>query len=237
MMGGTGNLILNNVFKYSHGADAIQLWGKNHIIRGNDFSHIEFWGESTNHADIIQSFGDSGGESYGHLFERNYVHDCAEVQVGQLTMDAGATGSGGPSTAVINSGTFTAVGTTTASDSDQTWTTNQFAGTILLIDSGTAEGKVYLIASNTDTQLTVTDVEGNAVNMTTDGVAIGDSYRRNARLGWWTFRNNIFANIGTDVTGGYFVGYAPYMKWHNNTYYNINTSSGSAVHVPSEDET
>lgn len=62
--------------------------------------------------------------------------------------------------ASIDSGTATAGGATTLTDSGQAWTTNEYAGFELRVTSGTGSGQRRTIASNTGTELTVSSAWG-----------------------------------------------------------------------------
>jgi len=57
--------------------------------------------------------------------------------------------------AVLDSGTAESGGTNTLTDTDKMWTTNQWAGEIVLIHTGTGAGQARTISSNTGDTLTV----------------------------------------------------------------------------------
>jgi hypothetical protein len=58
-------------------------------------------------------------------------------------------------TSIVTSGTASAGGATSLTDSTQTWTVNTYVGDSLVITDGTGEGQVRRITSNTATALTV----------------------------------------------------------------------------------
>jgi hypothetical protein len=60
-------------------ADILYLWGSKHLIKDNEIENTI--GDSPLHADFVQTFGGdqagsygSGGASYGHIIEGNYIH-------------------------------------------------------------------------------------------------------------------------------------------------------------------
>ena len=226
---GVGHIVSGNDFSYVAGGDVIYIFGHDHTITGNTFHNITYQGtdaqhtyQNSQHPDLFQSYS---AVSYNILIEKNFIRDSAYMQIGQVTQDCAEAG-----VCADYEGTATSVGSTTFTDSTKEWTTNGNANKLLHILSGTAIYKIYLIVSNSGTVLTVTDLEGNAVNLASDGVAEGDSYCIQMRAGWWTFRNNIFINIGT-TDGGYFGNYAPYCKWHNNTFFNVNVGTATHSHI------
>jgi len=77
----------NNQFKanYVHDlgqADFLRLWGRDNIISGNTFTNIYTVDGIGNHIDFVQTFGNNGFGSWGHIIENNRV---ISIQGGQLS--------------------------------------------------------------------------------------------------------------------------------------------------------
>jgi hypothetical protein len=83
LMAGTSNLFTGNVITNVIQADFIRLWGESNVIRGNIFSNNVNQAGLGFHADFIQTFGNNGRGSRGHIIERNLILDT-ESQISQL---------------------------------------------------------------------------------------------------------------------------------------------------------
>jgi hypothetical protein len=71
------------------------------------------------------------------------------------------------STTALDSGTATAGGASTLTDSGKSWTVNGYAGQVVKLTGGTGSGQVRNITSNTATQLTVTEAWATNPDATT----------------------------------------------------------------------
>lgn len=90
MIYGSNHLIENNKLEILNSRDYIYLFGHDHIIRRNIFYKGNAIAGVGNHPDFIQTFSDSGGESYNMLFEDNWIQDLdPDVQLGQLNSGGG----------------------------------------------------------------------------------------------------------------------------------------------------
>jgi hypothetical protein len=85
---GTNNLVVGNVVTNLYVSDFVRLWGRWNTIRGNTFGHMLAY-PIGNHPDFIQTFGQLGDGSKGHVIEGNYVHDIPMGQLAQLTRSDG----------------------------------------------------------------------------------------------------------------------------------------------------
>lgn len=86
--GGSRNIIRKNVIRDGYNVDFIRLFGVNNLIQDN-FCKNNFAGNATypasgNHPDFMQTFGNNGEESYGHIIERNWVENIEEGGLAQL---------------------------------------------------------------------------------------------------------------------------------------------------------
>lgn len=88
---GSNHVIEGNTFDTSNGYDAIRLYGAHHIIRNNLFVNISQKVGVSNHADILQTFGTYGSESFDMLFESNMIKDSA-AQIGMVIQGSGYKG-------------------------------------------------------------------------------------------------------------------------------------------------
>lgn len=222
---GVNHLIENNIIRDSSDIDAFRAIGNGHVIRRNVFMDI-IDGPVGNHIDFIQTFGQSyQARAYDILVEQNFVKNV-EGQISQLTQGCGTDPSGSAALGATCSemaevnGAVTSFTSNSLTDSARTWLQgqwleNHWAGSVVHIVGGAAVGKTYLIASNTNTTLTLTNLDETAANLTTDGVQVGDSYEIRMRVGWWTFRNNIFIDIVQATSS------PPGITWTNNTFYNV----------------
>lgn len=237
------------------GSDAFYIYGHDNTIRYNNIYNIDDQPGNANHNDFFQASGPDN-VSYNILIEGNYCHDSNTVQMGQITMDCSATtqcadenwdctaagvphtccsGAGtGTCTGSLNDGDLTAAGTTTVTDDSETRTVNAYANHVMYVFSGepptpsSFTGHMYIITSNTATVFTITNIDGTPADAAADGVTAGDHFKILSRIGWWTFRNNVFENLGY-AGGGYFHSYAPYMKFHNNTWVNNRNENNNSV--------
>ncbi|MBR9676817.1 hypothetical protein GOV04_01635, partial [Candidatus Woesearchaeota archaeon] len=225
---GVNNTVENNVFKYSAGADAIRIFGANHTIRNNTFTHIEEVPYNGNHADIIQTFGSNGHASYGHVFENNFVYDCAEVQLGQVTQDCGPGGTNCTNRTDVN-GLIDSITGENITDTSQSWSVDNWNDIYVVhILNGSANGAIYLIKDTQSDTLTLSHINNSIANLTNDGVLAGDYYQIHTRIGWMTFRNNIYVNMGY-LAGGDFNNVAPHMYWYNNIFYNSTSTQPNVL--------
>ncbi len=84
---GDRNVIRGNFLSDSPQGDFFNLWGRSNRIVGNVCSNLPFAEGLGNHPDFIQTFGNNGWGSMGHVIERNFVYG---VEGGQLTQLEGA---------------------------------------------------------------------------------------------------------------------------------------------------
>lgn len=83
-IGGDRNLIVGNRLTDSPNIDAFRLFGRSNIIRGNFVHDLPFVEGLGNHPDFIQTFGNNGDGSRGHIIEGNIVMRLAGHQITQL---------------------------------------------------------------------------------------------------------------------------------------------------------
>jgi hypothetical protein len=84
-MAGDRNLVENCRLLDSGGADFFRLWGRNNVIRGNHCLNNHSVAGEGNHADFIQTFGNHGEGSQGHVIENNLVRGVEDGQLTQLS--------------------------------------------------------------------------------------------------------------------------------------------------------
>lgn len=88
-MSGSRNVVKNCHFRDCVQIDFIRLFGVNNLIQDSIFernlANPEGWVDAQNHPDFIQTFGNNGGESYGHIIERNIIRDMPGGQGSQLS--------------------------------------------------------------------------------------------------------------------------------------------------------
>lgn len=221
---GTGHLAENNIIRNSSDIDAFRVFGRDHIIRRNSMIDITD-GPIGNHIDFIQTFGQNGRNCHDLLIEQNFVMNV-DGQIGQLTQGCGLDPSGsnakGSTCSLMTeaNGQLTSLTATSLTDSTKSWIVgiwveNYWAGRIVTLINGNATGKSYLITANTNDTLTLSNLDGSAANLVSDGVDVGDSYEMRMRVGWWTFRNNIFVNV-IQLSNN-----LPGMTFTNNTFVNV----------------
>jgi hypothetical protein len=87
---GSNNLFEGNTLTNLYKSDFILLWGRNNIIRGNTFANMLDY-PIGNHPDFVQTFGQNGQGSKGHLIENNLVSNMVNGQLAQLTRSDGFT--------------------------------------------------------------------------------------------------------------------------------------------------
>lgn len=78
---GDRNVIHGNVLRDSPQGDFFNLWGRSNVISANLCSNLPYADGLGNHPDFIQSFGNNGYGSYGHIIESNHV---TKIEGGQL---------------------------------------------------------------------------------------------------------------------------------------------------------
>lgn len=83
-MMGDRNVVENCTIGDSIQVDFLRLWGRNNIIRGNLFRNNILVEGLGNHPDFVQTFGNNGFGSRGHIIERNTVRDALGAQLTQL---------------------------------------------------------------------------------------------------------------------------------------------------------
>lgn len=82
---GDRNVIKGNYLLDSAESDFFRVWGRSNIITGNVCSNNFFVGGLGYHPDFIQTFGNGGHGSIGHIIERNVVMRIEEGQLTQLS--------------------------------------------------------------------------------------------------------------------------------------------------------
>jgi hypothetical protein len=132
--------------------------------------------------------------------------------------------------AAFATGTATAGGASTLTNSAKTWTTNQWANSQVRIVSGTGAGQIRTIASNTGTVLTtsaawttqpdatsVYSIEGNDDFIYYMGSAAVTLFRYSISAGTWTTLSPTAARAGAPAVGmsGHWVWEATDAAWTN----------------------
>lgn len=84
---GDRNVIIGNRLLDTPQGDFFNIWGRSNLIIGNFCSNLPFASGLGNHPDFIQTFGNFGMGSMGHVIENNVV---AKIAGGQLTQLEGA---------------------------------------------------------------------------------------------------------------------------------------------------
>ena len=86
----TNNLAFNNKIHDILDGDALNIWGVNNIIRGNEVYALtgpNYGKPGVDHPDFLQTYGppSGGGDAPANniIVENNYVHDC-DAQIGNL---------------------------------------------------------------------------------------------------------------------------------------------------------
>jgi hypothetical protein len=226
---GGHNVIEYNRIQNASDIDVFEAFGHDNIIRYNSVINVTD-GPIGTHIDFLQVFGNNGEISYNLTVDHNLVDGLAG-QIAQLEQGCGPSASPNNCTLVPEvAGAVTAITVNSITDSSKSWIAQKWApsetrGYTITVTSGRALGKVYVIASNTSNVLTLINNDGTTPSVLADGVEIGDTYELRNRIGWWTFTNNVFANIQLGLSGS-----LPHLVFKNNTYYNtlIAFSGGSA---------
>lgn len=178
-----------------------------------------------------------GGINDGEMCDGKPSDYCNESSSGGICRDyCNESGSGGRCVSLCregarldSEGNFTSVTENTITDTNQTtdhWVIDEWAkgyalgvsnewvkGYVLSVRTGNGAGNFYLIQSNTEDTLTLTDLDNNPVNLLDDGLAVGDSYAIRCRIGWYVFKNNVFYNVTNRCNCG-----IPNMTWTNNNF-------------------
>lgn len=81
---GDRNIIHGNLLTNSPNVDFFRLFGRSNIIRGNICVNSSVLEGLGNHPDFIQTFGNNGDGSYGHIIENNIVSNLEGAQISQL---------------------------------------------------------------------------------------------------------------------------------------------------------
>jgi hypothetical protein len=81
-LGGDSNVVRGNILRDGPQGDFFNVFGRNHLITGNICSNMP--PGSGNHPDFIQTWGNNGYASRGHIIENNVVSDIASGQLTQL---------------------------------------------------------------------------------------------------------------------------------------------------------
>jgi hypothetical protein len=88
-MTGSRNILRKSTIRDGWDVDFLRLFGNDNLIQDNLFINnlptpAEF-GAASNHPDFVQTFGNNGEESYGHIIERNIVRNIPNAQLTQLS--------------------------------------------------------------------------------------------------------------------------------------------------------
>lgn len=223
---GENNVVERNVIRDSTDIDAFRVFGRGHTIRQNIVRNITD-GPKANHIDFIQTFGNNGEYAYDITIESNFVMGLFG-QIAQLTPSCGIDSSG--SNGMANfcgdrpevNGTATALAVNTITDTSKNWITgvwgaDHWKNFAVMFVSGNALGKVYIVKANSSNVLTVGNPDGSNADLAADGVAVGDAYEIRNRIGWWTFKNNVFFNTNPDAPLQ-MSGSIPSLHMLNNTF-------------------
>ncbi len=81
---GTGHLVESNTWTTVNGWDAIRGFASSTTYRANVFTNHSNITGSTEHADIIQAFWQTGRRATNVIFERNLIINCVNVQMGMF---------------------------------------------------------------------------------------------------------------------------------------------------------
>jgi len=81
---GDSNVVHGNTITNGPSSDAFRLFGRNSIIRGNIVVNHPYQSGLGNHPDFIQTFGNNGYASSGHIIEQNFVSGIEGGQITQL---------------------------------------------------------------------------------------------------------------------------------------------------------
>lgn len=84
-IGGVENIIQNNTVRDLLQSDYLRLMGINNIVRDNTFQNNTPFSGLGNHPDFVQTFGNNGETSYGHVIERNLINGVIGGQLMQLS--------------------------------------------------------------------------------------------------------------------------------------------------------
>lgn len=85
IVAGVGNVVRNNTFRDCVQSDFLRLMGVNNTIQDNKFLRNIAEAGLFNHPDFVQTFGNNGEQSYGHVIERNLVDTIIGGQIFQLS--------------------------------------------------------------------------------------------------------------------------------------------------------
>lgn len=83
-VGGNRNTIQGNLVRDGIKVDFIRLFGGTNLITGNTFTNNLYEADIGNHPDFIQTFGNNGNGSYGHIIEKNRISNIEQGQITQL---------------------------------------------------------------------------------------------------------------------------------------------------------
>tara|TARA_R110000868_G_scaffold13848_6_gene64396 strand:+ start:1117 stop:3516 length:2400 start_codon:yes stop_codon:yes gene_type:complete len=82
---GRENIVRNNTFRDCIQSDFLRLMGVNNLIQDNKFLNNTPQAGLSNHPDFVQTFGNNGEQSYGHIIERNIINGVGDGQIFQLS--------------------------------------------------------------------------------------------------------------------------------------------------------
>jgi hypothetical protein len=223
---GTDSVVEYNTITNSEDIDLFRAFGHGHIFRSNIVRDIRD-GPLGTHMDFFQTFGNLGSDAYDIIIEKNVVTNWTNGATGQISQVCGPTSSGSTAPDVVECdnrpemrGLVTSVSGATLTDTSKNWIvgqwgTNHWSGKVLTITTGDARGKVYIISASTDNTISAQNISGTLASLSADGVRPGDSYEIRMRVGWITYRNNVFNNISNGLSGS-----LPYLRIVNNTFIN-----------------
>jgi hypothetical protein len=83
-MCGDRNILAKNLIVDGGSADIIRLFGRSNLITGNICSNNVDVAGTGNHPDFVQTFGNNGFGSSGHVIEKNFVHNMPAAQIMQM---------------------------------------------------------------------------------------------------------------------------------------------------------
>lgn len=83
-MCGDRNTLANNLIIDGGSADILRLFGRSNLITGNICSNNVDVPGTGNHPDFVQTFGNNGFGSSGHIIEKNFVHNMPAAQIMQM---------------------------------------------------------------------------------------------------------------------------------------------------------
>ena len=230
--GRDGNHLINNTSNAIELTNAVDTYLDNLVLTpfGHGISHrkttiifhannVRIWPSGFVNSVTSANLGDKDAIQFESGGEDVTVYRNLFATSGRSCANSGTQGIGSTSQQVIfdaplcqalyapvaaELGTATAIGASSLTDTAQTWVVNKYRGALVSITSGTGQGQVRFISSNTATVLTLnTPWDTTTTPIATDGYQIGGGgFIAGAAMAGVVFRSPYFEDTPGVISGG-----------------------------------